>query len=406
MALVETTKQFVYNAISSFSARQDLGRLICRAKKMIDKPSVKVISFDIFDTLLTRLSYQPQDVFYLALRRWKGVTNENLFSERCHAETEMKRIGQLYPTLDEIWHYIGTKCNLSEEQVKQLILLEIRTEKELIKARKPIIELYEYAIRSGKRVIMVSDMYLGSKVLSELLSQVGYRLPDHIYVSCECKGTKADGSLFVYVLQREAVSDPSLVFHVGDSIISDGWKARRKGIRSLCIQSAYQRFLYSASGARRFMRTQNLPVQGRCLFGHMLYSCEEDGGLSFKKNGLSLRLFSKAILFPLLYQIDEYIINNEEIQKNYNEIYFISRDGKLPMEGYQLMRDYLGYGLAPVYLYGSRRLFEHHEDEEEERSIKEYYQSTIQLKNGRAIVYDIGYKGSVSSISKYFHSEC
>ena len=153
--------------------------------------------------------------------------------------------------------------------------------------------------------------------------------------------------------------------------------------------------------ACQYMTKHFFSVQERCLLGHILNSSEDDGGLSFKRSGLSLQLFSKAIVFPLLFRIDEFILQSEKVQKNYHEVYFVSRDGWLPMIGYQMMRDYYGRGLPATYLYGSRLLCKISDNEQKNLRVRKYYQSTIHLKNGRAIIYDIGYNGSVSFISSF-----
>jgi predicted HAD superfamily hydrolase len=400
MYILQRIKTIVFHSLYRVLARRKLKRLLLRAKRIIDCPEIKVVSFDVFDTCLTRLSYQPQDVFRLALQK------TNLYQDRCRAESELKRTGSPYPTFEEIWRFLGIKCHLSEDQVQQLSQREIQWEKRFMSARKPIMDLYEYALRSGKRVIAISDMYLDKHTLGDMLSMVGFRNIDRVYVSCECQGSKSDGKLYDYVLEQEPVTSPGQVFHIGNDYVSDSWKARRKGLKHLCVPSPYHRFLYSSHKARQYMKEHMSSVQERCLFGHILNACEEDGGLSFKKTGLDLRTFSKAIVFPLLFRIDEFIFQNEEVQNNYNEIYFISRDGWLPMKGYQMMRDYYGRGLPAVYLYGSRRFYKKGEDEKKNQRIREYYQGTLKLKEGRAIIYDIGYAGSVSSISKYFDSTC
>lgn len=391
-----------YHFIYTVLARRDLKRLLIQAKRIIDRPEINVISFDIFDTCLNRLSYRPEDVFRLAFQH----NDPNLFRERCRAESELKKIGSPYPSFKEIWNYLGTKCHLSEQQILHLSQKEIQLEKHLISARKPVRELYEYAVRSGKRIIAVSDMYLDSRTLREMLTLAGYRKPDQIYVSCECQGSKSDGVLYDYVLEHEPVTSPRQVFHIGNDYMSDCWMAGRKSIHHLCIPSSYQRFLYSTISARRYIKNHLSSVQDRSLFGHVLNACEEDGGLSFKRTGLNLQLFSKAIVFPLLFRIDEFIIQSDEVQKNYNEVYFVSRDGWLPMKGYQMMQDYYGRGLPAVYLYGSRQLCKKSEDEQKNLRIQEYYHDTIKLKEGRAIIYDIGYSGSVSNISYFFDTTC
>ncbi len=400
--ILQRLKTEAYHFLYAILARKDLGRLVSKAKRIIDRPEITVISFDIFDTCLNRLSYRPEDIFRLAFQH----NDPSLFQERCRAERELKRTGIQYPSFEEIWSYLGAKCHLSDQQVQLLSQKEIQLEKHLLSARKPILDLYEYAVRSGKRIIAVSDMYLDSRTLRDLLIHAGYRDFDQIYVSCEYHGSKSNGSLYDYVLKQEPISSPRQIFHIGNDYMSDCWMARRKRIHHLCIPSPYQRFQYSAFGALRYIKRHLQSVQERCLFGHVLNACEEDGGLSFKKDGLNLVTFSKAIVFPLLFRIDEFILHSEEVQKNYYEVYFVSRDGWLPMKGYQLMRDYYERGLPAVYLYGSRRLYQKSDDDRKNSRIQEYYHNTIKLKDGRAVIYDIGYNGSVSGISCYFDTTC
>ena len=402
--ILQRIKTVAYHSLYFLLAGRKLERLILRAKRIIDRPEVKVVSFDVFDTCLTRLSFQPQDVFRLALQQ----TNNHpaIFQERCRAESEIKRTGVPYPTFEAIWRFLGTTCHLSDLQVQQLSQREIQMEKSLVSARKQILDLYEYAIKSGKRVITVSDMYLDNRTIGEMLTLAGYQSPERIYISCECLGSKSDGKLFDYVLEQEPVTSPRQIFHVGNDYVSDSWEARRKGFHHLCIPSPFQRFQYSSFLARQYTKEHLSSLQDRCLFGHILNACEEDGGLSFKRTGLNIKTFSKAIVFPLLFRIDEFILQSEEVQKNYHEIYFISRDGWLPMKGYQMMRDYYGRGLPAVYLYGSRRFCNKGEDEKKNQRIRDYYQDTLKLKEGRVIIYDIGYGGSVSKISHYFDTTC
>ncbi len=400
--ILQRLKTGAYHFLCAILARKDLGRLVSKAKRIIDHPEITVISFDIFDTCLNRLSYRPEDIFRLAFQH----NDPSLIQERCRAERELKRTGIPYPSYKEIWSYLGAKCHLSDQQVQLLSQKEIQMEKHLLSARKPILDLYEYAARSGKRIIAVSDMYLDSHTLRDLLIHAGYHNFDQIYVSCECHGSKSDGSLYDYVLKQEPISSPRHIVHIGNDYMSDCLMARRKRIRHFCIPSPYQRFHYSTMNACQYMTKHFFSVQERCLFGHILNSSEENGGLSFKRSGLSLQLFSKAIVFPILFRIDEFILQSEKVQKNYHEVYFVSRDGWLPMIGYQMMRDYYGRGLPATYLYGSRLLCNKSDNEQKNQRVRMYYQSTIHRKNGRAIIYDIGYNGSVSFISSYFDTKC
>lgn len=382
-------------------SKVNLDSVVARGKRMIDDPDVKVVSFDVFDTLVVRLSYRPQDVFRLALDGIAGVDQGSILAKRLVAENELRQNGHQYPCINDIWQHVGAACRLTDIMVEALMMREIHMERMLTVARIPILELYQYAVQSGKRVIAVSDMYLPQRVLKELLWESGYTELAEIYVSCDCRCAKSDGKLFDYVLSHEAVASPHEIVHIGDNPGSDWLRARRKGMPCLCIPSPCQRFQLSSRRARHFLEKNMRSVSERCLFGHILNACEEEGGLSFKRSDLDIRKFSKVVIYPLLFRIAGFIMQNESIQNDYDRVYFISRDGWVPMKAYQMMRNYLRKGKPPVYLYGSRQFYKWHEEAEKNARISEYYRSVIQSSNDRAVVYDMGYSGSVSQIARF-----
>lgn len=380
-------------------ARRNLQRTLSRCRRMIDSTKVGTVSFDLFDTCLVRLSYLPRDVFFLALRKWGGDRSGTLYQARCDAEGELRRQGVSHPTVEDIWRHIGAANGLAEEEWKELMDREIEAESRLISARKAVFDLYARAVQSGKRVIVTSDMYLPGQVIRDLLDRAGFRAPDAVYVSCEQKCSKNDGGLYDILARCEAHGNPRSILHIGDNLIDDWWKARRKGLRSFCLMSTGKRFRNSAPGAGRFLDESFTTADERCLFGFILNACEEDGGLSYRKTGLSLSLFSKAIYFPFLYKASEFLFRSDKVQSNYSEIYFISRDGRQPLEAYKLWQKAFGGGLNPVYLYGSRSFYRPHKDPLQDQRIKAYYQSTLKPKDGRVLIFDIGYRGSVGDIS-------
>ena len=69
-------------------------------KKYIDSSEIKVVSFDIFDTLLVRPVIDPTDVFYLIDAKLNKIHNINFIEYRLKAEDEMKNF---YTSLDDIY---------------------------------------------------------------------------------------------------------------------------------------------------------------------------------------------------------------------------------------------------------------------------------------------------------------
>ena len=83
-----------------------------------------IISFDIFDTLLTRKAFEPEDVLRLL--------GEEISGDRINVAKELMSSN---PTLDEIYKEIGVRNNLDENSIKELKQKEIEIELKVLSAR-------------------------------------------------------------------------------------------------------------------------------------------------------------------------------------------------------------------------------------------------------------------------------
>lgn len=180
----------------------------------------EVISFDIFDTLITRCLPKPVDVFELVeLITAQLIETKISFAEiRKNAEKKLNfSLGN--PSLDEIYDEIKILGNLSEDTVSRIKQIEIKTEQALLVARKDILGLFKILKKNGKRIVLISDMYFSSEQLTSFLENCGYDLQGvELIVSNEQKKSKQDGSLWSDLAQKKG----SLKwFHIGDNLIGD-----------------------------------------------------------------------------------------------------------------------------------------------------------------------------------------
>ena len=148
-----------------------------------------VISFDIFDTLITRCLPKPNDVFQLVelILTDEGKSEVGFAEAREQAEKNANFI-RGYPSFDEIYDELKNLCNLSEEEIKKIKQTEFRIELELLVARRDVLSLFSALIKQGKRIVLVSDMYFSSKQLRKILINCGYELEGvEIVVSNEAR---------------------------------------------------------------------------------------------------------------------------------------------------------------------------------------------------------------------------
>ena len=123
----------------------------------------------------------------------------------------------------------------SKEELRQAIEREINAELKVCKANKPALDFFNACKESGKRIIIISDMYLDRSAISTLLQNCGYNLDGvNVYVSSEYGLTKRSGNLFKKVLELEGVK-VNEVLHIGDNLRSDVIRPRLIGMKSVLV---------------------------------------------------------------------------------------------------------------------------------------------------------------------------
>lgn len=183
----------------------------------------EVISFDIFDTLMTRGVYAPEDVFSLLDLEY-GDRLPFLFSaERKRAERELLKKGET--DIYEIYHLIGEHYGLSPKETQSMLEAEIKKEKEVLLVRERMRECLQYCLSEGKKVYLISDMYLTQNILEDILACKGITGYDRLIVSCSEGCSKQNG--LYSVLKEETGAQKWL--HIGDNHEADYLAAREAG---------------------------------------------------------------------------------------------------------------------------------------------------------------------------------
>lgn len=323
-------------------------------KSLIEDPAIKVVSFDIFDTLLVRPALQPRDIFYLLHKKIQAEYGVDFIHMRWNAEA---RLGKKNARLEDIYRFIAKAHGLDEDVAMRIMREEIACEKALSSVRPDVRELYEAARAAGKRVIAVSDMYLGADVLTDILSGHGLRF-DAVYASCDHGARKDDGALYDLVLDREGV-EPGEMAHIGDNRHSDYRQALEKKLVAVWVPSVRERILGGdAACDALFSETVSADPLWSIFLGfalNRLYGGPTDTPVNIFRLD-SLRQFAIQLLAPLLTAFGIYLNTSKEIQAKYPAIHFASRDGWLPYHIYEDMRKTLG-GCPGKYFAAGRRAY-------------------------------------------------
>lgn len=197
--------------------------------------NAKIITFDVFDTLLGRSSaLEPTDTFYY-LAKSLGMTEEKaLLFKKCRIEAEqlarnksLMKYGHSEVSIKDIYDNLDGVFDLNQE-----IEFEIRD----FYARPLQKELYEYAKSIGKKIYVISDIYFDKEILSYILSKFGFVF-DGVYSSCDYKVGKYNRKLYDKFLTENNFSSED-VLHVGDNYQSDIVNSSYFGIKSIHLPKA------------------------------------------------------------------------------------------------------------------------------------------------------------------------
>lgn len=190
--------------------------------------SYDLISFDVFDTLLFRKVKKPTDVFGI-LQEKNGIPN--------FAESRIRAEEQARKNTDKVNREIDLRdiyTELSREHSVDIAVMmedEFDEEQSQCYANPVMLEIVRCLKEKQKRVIAVSDMYLGEERIRKLLDKNGYHGVDRVYVSCDRGAGKGNGQLFKRVNEWEGRPDRKI--HIGDNSFADVRGGRLAGWDSL-----------------------------------------------------------------------------------------------------------------------------------------------------------------------------
>ena len=301
--------------------------------------SVKIISFDIFDTLLLRSFLEPKDVF-LALEKTENCPE--FFKYRSEAEPKAweKLVSSTKDdvTLDEIYAQMPSHMQHMKEK-------EIAFESEHLFLNPEMYDVFEYALSQGKQVIICSDMYLPSESLKHLLAKRLNSNQFKLYVSADYGKRKHTGRLFEHVISDLQVK-PSDILHIGDNMQSDVIIPKSKGINAIHYQKPSD-VLLKDHHIKSFL-DQNNTLESRTflacmniLYQHAIPQIEDDYWKRF------------AFLYggPLVYTYTQFI--NKQVQSdNITDICFVARDGYILKQIFDLIND--NENIKSHYMYAPR----------------------------------------------------
>lgn len=210
---------------------------------------IRMLSLDVFDTLLLRDHRSELERFADVAHRFASRLPAGSPSARAcltarieaahaayahAAPVQGTREGRLADIAQTIMSALRLPLRDHAAAVEDWIAAELEVEAEQLVLSPFITGLIDRATKAGKRIILLSDMYLDAAQISVLLRQKGFdpSRVEAVISSADITLNKRSGTVFAH-LERQFDLTGSQILHVGDSLASDfrapiaaGWQAQ------------------------------------------------------------------------------------------------------------------------------------------------------------------------------------
>jgi FMN phosphatase YigB (HAD superfamily) len=316
----------------------------------------EIISFDVFDTLIERIVFHPNDMFEFMIPEVEAMLGRP-FPDFPEARRKARNLALDKANGEEVllkhrYDALAEGHGLNPKDARMLETIEHETEKRVCRPREVGLKAMHYALERGKRVILISDTFFERHVVEDLLERCGVNGWHRLYLSSEEGVLKHTGRLFDHVRSEEKVK-PGRILHIGDNVKADIEMAKIRGFSSFHLEDKERisgKFGNTMKALDKIgdFHTRSL-VKGLVARKLADYSEEEKLGATFgDPDVLGYALMGVAFSGFALWILDR------AKKEGVTDLYFLARDGDIAKRCY----DILTKGEeAPRshYLYASRR---------------------------------------------------
>lgn len=317
-------------------------------KYLTEHRNVKVISFDIFNTVLFRYVNKPEDVFEEAgklLNLPLGITAEDYKYIRMQTQKtiqDKKKLtdGTFEVNLEEIANVLPAWIN-----GREAINAEVQAEKALDFGNPEIVNFITWLEEKGYRIIYVSDMYLSAEQIETILATA--KVPKHtIFVSNEFDFDKKSGQLFQKVLDLENLNAFQML-HIGDNFEADILGAEKCGIKAFHYKAPY-------SDATAGLTMEEFVLGEGWTNKNILRHIAGELGASFSEEMDKWHALGAQMIGPLLVYFMGWLFEQITLHKDEMLLFFM-REGSFFQKAWQIYNGYYGIGIETKLVFASRR---------------------------------------------------
>lgn len=365
---------FLIDYFFGYSKSADIASLIQHVDAINIQPNVypELHSFDVFDTLIRRSTLAPYSIFAFMQKQilssehnFPQAFKDNWIEIRHKVEIDVRDMfrkttfergtDKIEINFDLIYERLQKNYLLSDAQIQYLKESELQTEIDHVEPIQSRIDYLFEQKNAGHDVILISDMYLPEPVIRNMLDKADQRLSSlPLYLSSSIGHQKSTGKLYKHIFFEKKYQYEKWL-HYGDNAHADGVMPRKLGIEtrvhqidsfipfeSKMIQTAPNSYKYEAYQlATRMQRYRQKLL------------CENQ---EINNDELEKAYYAYAYAGSLLVPYVHWTIL-DALERGYETLYFISRDGHY----LKLIADELilqnGYKIKSKFIYGSRKVW-------------------------------------------------
>lgn len=319
----------------------------------IDIHDFEIISIDVFDTLIFRLCSQPEDIFTKVGELAKSEFGDYFSFDpityreiRKCAEVEARKFHANKKEIkyDNIFEFLPFNKEIKDFLKKK----EFEVELEYTCLNEFVYSFIKECHMLGKKIILISDMYLSEKQISKLLGNLKVQLDiiDKIYVSSDYNETKHEGGLFNIVLNDYSTVSPDKIIHIGDNYYADFMKPREYNLNSVYYPPIVEDTLSIYQLEEKISDSQANEIRSirKLVSNTSKYTGEK----------LTLYKIGSEVFGPFYSLFAEWVVNQAQL-KNIKRIFPLMREGLLLSRLIKNVVNYRNLDIIVEPIYISRK---------------------------------------------------
>ena len=324
----------------------------------IRDPGIKLVSFDVFDTLIRRSISNPNHLFWILGAELERREHDK---EWCRRFGEARAIagsraihhanlsGKEDASLEEIYAFLALMLPEAAPTISDIMQMELELEAAFLEPYPLGKKLFQEALDSGKRVILASDQYMPIEFLKGLLSEYGYSGYEKFFLSGDIGVLKHSGTMYEWMATSLGVQRKEIL-HIGDNHHVDVVVPQKRGVNALAMPTSFEMAGHPGIGSA----VTNATTLGSVAVARYLHR-RSDRAVSgaILPHPDHTDFLGNVFYGPVLYSIAAWLVDKIRTGR-VDRIWLLARDGQGLAK--LISRAFPEYADKFEYVYASRRL--------------------------------------------------